>query len=270
MRAFLGIIAIALAARVVFAADVRDLGVPTGWKASDYDERGFKLLNKGDYETARRYLTAAIRIEPDRYSAYYSRAMTFYQQKNWAAALQDLNSTIRCKPNFLRASLMRARVNEHLRNYNATLRDLDIIANLALRVGNYGEYCDTLNSRAWLRATCIDASIRNGQLAIADAKKACELDKWKYANEIDTLAAAYAEAGDFDSAVRYQEQAITLYKSEPQEISKKMAKLRYNKVLAEKIADDVVKQVNRLSPGYAQRLELYKQHRPYREAAPAD
>jgi tetratricopeptide (TPR) repeat protein len=270
MRVSFGIIAIALAARMVFAADVRVLGVPTGWKARDYDERGFKLLNKGDYETAKRYFTAAIRLEPDRYSAYYNRAMTFYEQKNWAAALQDLNSTIHCKPSFLRASLVRAGVNEHLRNYNAALRDLNIIADLALKVGNYGEYCDTLNARAWLRATCPDASIRNGQLAIADAKKACELDKWKYAAEIDSLAAAYAEAGDFDSAVRYQEQAITVHKSEPERTSKKMAELKYNKILAKRIADEMVEQVKKSSPGYAQRLELYKQHRPYREATPPD
>src|SRR5438046_9866164 len=55
MRAFFGIVAITLAARVTFAADVRDLGVPAGWKASDYDRHGYDLLNKYDYENARRY-----------------------------------------------------------------------------------------------------------------------------------------------------------------------------------------------------------------------
>jgi hypothetical protein len=31
---------------------------------------------------------------------------------------------------------------------------------------------------------------------------------WKDENMVDTLAAAYAETGDFDSAVRYAEQAL--------------------------------------------------------------
>ena len=270
MRVFIAAVSLALTAKSIFAADVSDLGVPAGWKASDYDKRGYELLNKHDYNNARRYLDAAIRTDPYFWTAYYNRAMTFYQQKNWAAALQDLNSTIHLKPSFFQASLTRARVNQHLHNYSAALRDFDVIGHLALKVLNYSEYCDTLNSRAWIRATCPDASVRNGQLAIADAKKACELDKWKYASEIDTLAAAYAEAGEFDLAIRYEEQAIYVQKAEPEQAAKKMAERRFNKVLAKKIADDLVETVKKSAPGYAERLELYKQHRPYREAAPQE
>ena len=66
-------------------------------------------------------------------------------------------------------------------------------------------------------------AIRNAQLALADAKRACELSKWKHANYIDTLAAACAEAGDFSSAVRYEEQAIIVNKSEPEKIARELA-----------------------------------------------
>jgi tetratricopeptide (TPR) repeat protein len=270
MRVFTILVGVALIAKNIFGADVSDLGVPAGWRAAEYDKRGHELLNKHDYETARRYLTAAIRTEPDRWSAYYNRAMTYYQQKNWTAALQDLNSTIHCKPSFFEASLTRASVNQHLHNYRAALRDLDVVANLDLSVGNYAEYSHTLNNRAWIHATCPDASVRNAQLAIADAKKACELTEWKSASQIDTLAAAYAEAGDFDSAVQYQQRAITLNKTEPEQMSKTAAKLHFNKVLARNVVNDVIEQVKKSSPRCAERLELYKQHRPYREDAPQD
>jgi hypothetical protein len=60
MRASIGIVSVAYTFSVVFAADVRDLGVPAGWRASDYDRHGYDLLNKHGYENARRYFEAAI------------------------------------------------------------------------------------------------------------------------------------------------------------------------------------------------------------------
>jgi tetratricopeptide (TPR) repeat protein len=134
MRAFIGIVAIASLTGGVFAADVRDLGVPAGWRASDYDKHGQELLNKHDYENARRYLDAAIRTDPYLWTAYYNRATTFCQQKKWAAALQDLNSTIRLKPSFFEASFVRVSVNSKLGNYSASLTDLNTLVRLASSV----------------------------------------------------------------------------------------------------------------------------------------
>jgi tetratricopeptide (TPR) repeat protein len=45
------------------------------------------------------------------------------------------------------------------------------------------------------------------------AQSACELRQWKNPNYLDTLAAAYAEVGDFDRAVQCVTQAIN--KMEP-------------------------------------------------------
>jgi tetratricopeptide (TPR) repeat protein len=118
-----------------------------------------------------------------------------------------------------------------------------------------------------LRATCPEASIRNGQLAVADAKKACELDIWILESYIDTLAAAYAETGDFASAIRYQEQAIAMRKSLPEESSKTIAKLRYDKELHKRVSERLAEAVKRSLAGMAQRLELYRRHQPYREAS---
>jgi hypothetical protein len=82
MRACVKILVFACLASVAFAADVRDLGVPAGWRASDYDGHGYDLLNKHDFENARRYFDAAIRTDPYMWTAYYNRAVTFASKRN--------------------------------------------------------------------------------------------------------------------------------------------------------------------------------------------
>jgi cytochrome c-type biogenesis protein CcmH/NrfG len=93
-----------------------------------------------------------------------------------------------------------------------------------------------LNSVAWIRATCSEDALRNGRRAVEEAIKACELTHWNQGACIDTLAAAYAESGDFDQAIRYEQQTL--------EITDEKDPRRKN---------------------LQQRLALYKEHKPFRE-----
>ncbi len=63
---------------------------------------------------------------------------------------------------------------------------------------------------AWIRATCPDARYRDSKLAIAAATRACELTKWQDHGSMEVLAAALAEAGDFERAVEWQQKVVAL------------------------------------------------------------
>jgi hypothetical protein len=89
-----------------------------------------------------------------------------------------------------------------MRSYNQVLATL----NQAVKAGVTDSRI--FNQRAWLLATCSQAGLRDGKQAIQDATTACNLAEWKTPALIDTLAASCAEAGDFDSAVKWETQFL--------------------------------------------------------------
>lgn len=65
-----------------------------------------------------------------------------------------------------------------------------------------------LNNLAWTLATSPFDEVRDGERAVELALKACEVTDYAEAHILSTLAAAYAESGDFESAIRWSREAI--------------------------------------------------------------
>jgi tetratricopeptide (TPR) repeat protein len=102
-------------------------------------------------------------------------------------------------------------------DHPAALADLEKAH--ALRPDDSG----VLNNLAWLLATSPDDDLRNGKRALELATKACEETEWKEAHIISTLAAAYAETGDFDSARKFSRQAVEKGKDGDDEVAGQLA-----------------------------------------------
>src|SRR4029077_7608990 len=135
--------------------------------------RGNIYVRQGKIDEAIGDYNAALQIEPNRTEVYTARARAFLRQKNYRQALVDLQTAVQMKSEKPEAAL---------------------------------------NSVAWFRATCPEAGMRDGKEAVELANKACELSQRRNSSYLDTLAAAYAEAGNFDQAIKYQNQVVQMTK----------------------------------------------------------
>jgi tetratricopeptide (TPR) repeat protein len=201
------IVALALVASTGHGApEVVRVRAGTNWPAIKMANEAAQQFAAGrDMPEVRRKLDAAIAADPSYWPAYFTRAELNMREHKYAAAVADATKSLEGRSWFPPAALIRAIANGKLGKIAESIRETEHVISLQPKGRTYP---DALNHLAWIRATCPDPAFRNGPKAIDYAKRACALTLWKDAASIDTLAAAYAEAGDFDSAVRFEEQAI--------------------------------------------------------------
>ena len=119
-------------------------------------------------------------------------------------ALDDYDEALAANPNCAEAYYARGHVCDELGVFAQAVADY----NQALAVNP--KLTAAYNALGWLHATCPDGKSRDGSKSFENASKAYQLDGGKYWGYFETLAAAYAESGDFKKAKDNQAKAIEM------------------------------------------------------------
>ena len=149
-------------------------------------------------------LVAEAENDPDEAVVWTQLALLYSAQRKLGKAIEAFTAAI--KADNTRPFLYRMRADVYLSvgEQQAALADYE--AAMQLEPDDTG----VLNNLAWLLATSPEEELRDGRRAIKLATKAGELTHHQQAHILSTIAAAYAETGDFATARRWSEKAVEL------------------------------------------------------------
>ncbi|HEY2951976.1 MAG TPA: tetratricopeptide repeat protein [Verrucomicrobiae bacterium] len=230
---------------------------------------GRLLTDEGNYDDAIRHFALALQVQPYYASTHYGLADARVGKKEFPLAIEhykvalrtdlgnaDIHShlaatyqvvgdltnaaaeyvqALELQPNRAQAEFGLATVLHAQRRYFEALEHYRLALKLA------PSQPIALNNAAWILATHTNSALRNGEEAVRYAERACALTGRKTPFLLGTLAAAYAEQGNFPAAIRTGEEA------------RDTARAADEKAVAEK---------------NVQLLELYRAGKPCREEFP--
>ena len=172
--------------------------------AAVYVELAGVVQKQGEQARAVEYLRQAIAIDPLLATAYRPLARIELKRGHAAEAIGYLRRAVELEPNSpsahsdLGMALM------------AQGQLSDAVAELREAVQLDPDAAIVANNLAWVLATASDDSIRNSAEALSLAEKICRATDYGKPEFLDTLAAAYAENGQFDKAVEFSAKAVEL------------------------------------------------------------
>ena len=165
---------------------------------------GNALFQKGRVDEAIAHYQAAITAHPDHFLARYSLGHALLEKGELDGAIEICRSALLLRPSDVDCQTTLAIALEEKGNPLEAIQHYEKALQLA------PTSVPTLTNLAWLLATSPDASLRNGPKAIELAKQVDRLVGGTNTLVLRTLAAAYAENGEFANAIRTARSAMQL------------------------------------------------------------
>ena len=206
--------------------------------APAFNTLGIALLQKGRPAEAAVQFERALAIQPGFVPALHNLGDVYLQQGRWEEARSCYQKVLKAEPNLVSAHnnlgntfAKLGKVDEAIPEFEKALvnspdlaeahnnlanalfqkrRPADAVAHYQAAVSAHPNDPRLLNNLAWALATCPESSVRDGARAVEVAKAASRFSGGNNPIIMNTLAAAYAEAGKFPEAVTTAEQALQL------------------------------------------------------------
>ena len=164
--------------------------------------RCWAYMAVGEFDRALKDGEEAVRLNPHSIAWKNNRGEVFIKRKEYDKAIAEFTDILSANPRYFFALDNRAEAYVRSRQFVKAKADIE------LAMENDSGVPRLHMNLARVLATAPDAKLRDGKRALEEAKKAVGMLKYRDGRFLDTLAAAYAETGDFDKAVQTQQKAF--------------------------------------------------------------
>jgi tetratricopeptide (TPR) repeat protein len=204
--------------------------------AKAHNGLGLALLSEGKTDQAVSHFEKSLSIQPDSPATYNNLGMALLSEGKIDQAIAQFEMALRIWPksaevhcNLGIALLSQGKIDQAIAHYRAAIR-------------LNPNYAQAFNALARVLAMTPNQKFRNGEIAVQMAERANQLTGYSQPEMLDTLAAAFAEAGRFPEAIQVSQKALDLANS----------------------ADMI-----EVAKGIESKMRLYQTGRPYHEESKA-
>lgn len=194
----------------------------------------------GNKDKARQDSELLLRLVPDLPEAILLRSRIAASEKKFGAAIADIKKLLHSDPKNEEYRLQMAMylvadkrprkaieildnvISDNEKNADALRSRGDALLSIGKHEEAVADYekslkydpkdTGVLNNLAWVLATSTHDKLRDGKKSIEYGKQACDLTEYKKPHILSTLASGYAEAGDFETAIKWSTKAVELGK----------------------------------------------------------